>query len=40
MNDIGELHDLGIKASREAPLESFFKRKQEALRRIEDRKDT
>jgi predicted transcriptional regulator len=40
MNDMSELHDLGIKASREAPLESFFKRKEKALRRLEDRKDS
>jgi predicted transcriptional regulator len=35
MEDTVDLHDLGIKASREAPLESFFKRRNEALRRIE-----
>ena len=35
MEETVDLHDLGIKASREAPLESFFKRRDEALRQLE-----
>jgi hypothetical protein len=31
--DEEELKDLGIKAEREAPLETFFRRRDEALRR-------
>jgi CBS domain-containing protein len=33
MENEEELHDLGIKASREAPLEAFFRRRDEARRR-------
>ena len=35
MEDTADLHDMGIKASREAPLESFFKRRDEARRQSE-----
>ena len=35
MEEMVDLHDLGIKASREAPLESFFKRRDEARRQLE-----
>lgn len=35
MEDALDLHDLGIKASREAPLESYFKRRDEARRQAE-----
>ena len=35
MEDTEDLHDLGIKASREAPLDSFYKRRDEALRQLQ-----
>jgi CBS domain-containing protein len=36
MEDADDLADLGIKAERELPLESFYKRRDEARRRAQD----
>lgn len=37
MEDVAELADLGIKAARESPLESYYKRRDEARRQAQDR---
>jgi len=36
MEDVSDLADMGIKASREAPLESYFKRRDQARRQAGD----